>query len=229
MMAYCAFGENCSVYDPTVGLPGLATGPLCAGCRQRCASELSLLRYDYLDLSQLIPKNPQPSDIKIAHAKPESSPPIDMGVYTLREDIARALLVATWAVRLRREDSMAPGAVREGFGMQRSVEYLSCYLDDLAELPVVRAIWRASDDLPAELDGVGVLTYLSLLHRSARKACGLDKGHVRLPGDCGRCLASALRRSLDEPGKIWCGNCNLQLTGEDYLSLIRVTDLQVQR
>lgn len=205
---------------------------LCQGCLTRSRGELNLLRFDYVDLSQLIPKIPQPSDVKIAHAKPESSPPLDMGVFTLREDIAWALRTAVWAVKLawgQQHASPQLNRVRQGYAVDRCTSYLSENVEALAALPLTRAIWRVSDELPAELDGVGVLTYLGLLHRSARKACGLDKGILRLPGDCPRCLASALRRSLDEPGSIWCGNCSLSLTAEQYLSAIRVTEVQVQR
>lgn len=218
-MTFCVLGENCSVWDRHSELPGVSLyNPLCEGCRNRAASELNLLRYDYVDLSQLIPKRDAHSEAKIARPKPESSPPLDVAVLTLRSDIAwhcRVAEVRLRAFRNDRERFALP--VREGFGLEASVRYLQCRADELARMPGM-----ANVDDETGFSGVDYLVLFGDLHRRARKVCGLDPRTVTVPGWCPTCGVSSLRRHDDNPDKVWCGRCRLTLSKEDYYQAQRM-------
>jgi len=235
-MTFCILAEHCSVFDPTQLLPGLSyAARLCEGCRARAESELNLLRYDYVDLSQLVPAAQRHSEVRIARPKPSSRPPLNLGVFTLRGRIAWVVLLAEQALRAHRGDR--PGRnelpVREGFALDTAVRYLQPRVDELAALPGTEAFWDLAGEQSVVLDGAAVLRLVGLLHRSARKACGLDTQQISLPGDCPKCAASSLRRSPDDPGRIWCVHCRVTLTGAEYLQHVRliapVTEAKPQR
>jgi hypothetical protein len=176
---------------------------------------LNLLRYDYVDLSQLIAKRGGVSDAKIARPKPGSVPLIDVEVFTLRSDIAGVARHAELGLRRHLGGAAyAPENVREGYALSSSVAYLSPRVDDMARMPAILGLWAA--EVPSRLDGAGLLVLLGDLHRRARRVCGLEPKIIGLPGDCPRCAMTLLRRYDDDPGRIWCGFCNLQMTGHEY-------------
>lgn len=225
-MTFCVLGIQCSVFDPVEQLPGVAyAAPLCEGCRRRAESHLNLLRYDYVDLSQLVPRAERRAEVRIARPKPASSPPLNMGVFGLRARIAWVVLLAEQALREHVGELHAalPLPVREGYALDTAVRYLQPRVDQLAVLPATSAYWDVAGEQRVELDGAGVLAVFGVLHRSARKACGLDAAVITLPGDCPKCRASSLRRSADEPGKVWCVHCRVTLTGAEYLQHVRLT------
>lgn len=219
-MTFCVLGENCSVFDRLAKTSGLSRhNPLCEGCRNRAQRELNLLRYDYVDLSQLIGKSDGSSDVKISRPKPESSPAIDLAVFTLRSRIAVSCRQAEDALRVMHGFPPISLRMREGYRLADSVFFLSPRVDDLARMPLVLGEW--GDD-GAALDGPQVLLLFGFLHRRARRVCGLDPRVVGVPGHCPSCSATALRRHDDDPERVWCGFCQVRLSREDYFAAQRM-------
>jgi hypothetical protein len=181
---------------------------------------LNLLRYDYVDLSQLIPKPDGFSEVKVSRPKPKSVPPLDVSVFTLRgrlawvcqksEDHLRAFVGAQRRVVL---------PVREGFSLDSSIRYLQPRVDDLALLPAefgpIGEDWE-------QCSGVDLLLMVGELHRQARRVCGLDPRTISVPGDCPGCAVPSLRRHDDDPERIWCQRCHLQLSKVGYYSATRM-------
>jgi hypothetical protein len=225
-MTFCVLAENCSVYDRRNQIPGLSfRNPLCEGCRNRSRRELNLLRYDYVDLSQLIARADGHSEVKISRPKPESVPTIDIGVFTLRSAIADVCADAERELRRHLGMPHLSVKVREGYGLSDAVSFLHPRVDDLARMPPKGALWgfqgpqmADADPSPSYLDGAQVLALFSELHRRARRVCGLDPRTVRLPGECPSCSVPSLRRTDDEPDRVWCAACKLQFTHSDYIA-----------
>lgn len=218
-MTFCVLGEKCSVFDRVTSTPGLTrTGTLCEGCRNNAERDLNLLRYDYVDLSQHIPRTAAPSDVRISRAKPASSPTIDLAVFTLRSRISSTVRAVETAVRARFGLS-TPAAGREGFALDSAVRFLHPRVQDVARLSVSRGDF---DEDVVELDGPGMVVLLGVLHRRSRRVCGLDPRTVCPPGDCPSCSVPALRRYDDDPGWIWCANCGRSLDREGYSRVVRM-------
>ncbi len=223
-MTFCVLGANCSVYDPMQRLAGVTrASPICEGCTNRCEKQLHLLKYDYLDLSQLIPANPAPSEAKIARPKPASRPPMDMNIYVLRGQIAYTLFTAADALAQFLGDT-GPGwrDMREGYAVTVNVSYLHYRVPDLARMPRTERAWDLQTDVVNALSGPEVMVLFSLLHRRARKACGLDAKLITVPGYCPKCNVPSLRRADDNPGKISCAGCRHAMSEQDYLAAQRV-------
>lgn len=220
-MTFCVLGENCSVYDRRTETSGISfRNPLCEGCRNRSRRELHLLRYDYVDLSQLIAKRDGNSEAKIARPKPGSVPVIDVDVFTLRSEIAEVARNAEVALRAHLGNLHPPAPVREGYALSSSVAYLGPRVDDMARVPVFVALWASEGAY--EVDGAQVLVLLGALHRRARRVCGVDPKVIRVPGLCPSCSVPALRRHDDDPERYWCQGCNLQVSREEYLAAQRM-------
>lgn len=224
-MTFCTFGKMCVVYDRQSKIPGLSHGkPLCEGCTSNGKSTLNMLRYDYVDLSQLIPKADARNDTHIFRPKPESSPPMNMQVFGLRADISYTVALIAKHVR-RATGSPQPrwGApVREGYALDADVRFLGARLYELAALPATTAYWEPEQTVTVALDGLQLLLRLRDLHRRSRKVCGLDPRTVTMPGACPICDTSSLRRHDDDIEKIWCLHCKLQLTKIEYGRVVRL-------
>lgn len=220
-MTFCVLNQNCSVFDRRMETPGLShRNPLCEGCRNRSRRELNLLRYDYVDLSQLIARRDGVSEAKISRPKPGSVPPVDVEVFTLRSVIAAAARSAEDGLR-RHLGMVHPSAkVREGYGLSDAVAFLHPRVDDMATMPPFVGLWAS--EAPSLADGPQVLLLLGELHRRARKVCGVDPKVIRVPGVCPSCSVPALRRYEDDPGRVWCHFCNLQMSGREYLQAQRM-------
>lgn len=220
-MTFCVLGENCSVFDRHTRTSGISlSNPLCEGCRNRARRELDLLRFDYVDLSQLIAKTDGHSEAKISRPKPESSPTIDLGVFTLRSQIAELARAAEQAVRIRL--AMLHSAmrnVREGFALSSAVHFLYPRVDELAKTPTVPT--RFDDDCD-DLDGPQTLYLIGVLHRRARRVCGVDPRTVQVPGFCPSCSVPGLRRFNDDPERYWCAACHTQFGQQDYYAAQRM-------
>lgn len=223
-MTFCVLGENCTVFDRAEQLSGVTySKQLCDGCFMRAQSELNLLRYDYVDLSQLIPKKPMPVDSRICRPKPESSPPVAMSVFTLRGQVAYVLAMTEDALRRHLHDRYAVRAVpvREGFALDQSVRYLRPRVDELAGMPARSGHWMVEGPKVA-LSGVDLVILMGSLHRSARWMCGLDMKIRKAPGDCPSCQVPALKRLDDEPERVFCGHCRHSMSSMEYLALTRL-------
>lgn len=221
MSVFCVLAENCSVFDRHHKIPGLAHGfELCDGCFDEAFQMLAELRYDYVDLSQLIPRSASPTDAKICRPKPSSVPPVDLNAFTLRSDLAYALLLWERHVRDAEGDPQRDTRGREGFNVDVAVRHLSCRVNVLAGLGPVEDFHDGLDAEPYELDGAQGLLRLHALRRRARAFCGLAQRLVKLPGDCFACGAPALRR--EEGGeRVWCGHCRAAWTHGQYLARLR--------
>lgn len=224
MVTFCALGEHCSVYDSSAKLSGYChAAPICQGCKDRSEMELNQLRLDYVDLSQLVPRSQIHSDSQIHRPKPESSPPINVGVFTLRGEIAYVVRLGADALRRDLGSSVPRGLpVREGFGLDTDIRYLVPHVEDLAELGPITACWAMDDPTPIPLTGVQILALFSLLHRRARRVLGLASRVLTIPGSCPRCAVSALRRSDDDAEKVWCNNCQVRISRGDYLDHMKL-------
>lgn len=224
-MTFCVLDSNCSVFDAALKLPGHSDRTaICEGCHNRMHSELNLLRYDYVDLSQLVARADGHSDTKISRPKPESVPPIDMGIFTLRGQIAYTLMITDRSVREYLGERQQSGelTVREGFAVDRSIRYLQPRVYELGEMPATWHHWDMTGEHATELTGPQAMLLLSALHRKARRACGLEARSIAVPGYCGSCQAPALMRADDNPERIWCRQCRATVTSSEYLAQQRM-------
>lgn len=225
-MTFCAFDTRCVVYDRQSKIPGLSHGwTLCEGCRTNGESTLNLLRYDYVDLSQLVPKADGRNDeANIFRPKPESSPPVNDQVFNLRADIAYFVRLVTILTRKAIGSPLPrPGIpVREGYALDADVHWLGKHVDDLARVPATVAHYDTDTVAPAVLDGLGMLLRLRAMHRRARVVCGLDARTVTMPGFCPTCNTTSLRREAGDTDKIWCLHCKLQLSSAEYGQVVRL-------
>jgi ribosomal protein L37AE/L43A len=214
-MTFCLLGENCSVFDRQNECPGISLhNPLCDGCRNRAEAELNLLRYDYVDLSQMVPKTGGHSEVKISRPKPESSPPLDMSVITLRSQLAWVAVQAELHLRVRLGNVLSVSLpVREGFGLDSSVRYLRARVDDLALLPA--AAGPVGEDGVA-LSGLDLIVMVGRLHRRVRQVIGVDPRTITVPGDCPQCSTPTLRRHDDDTERVWCCRCRLSMSKAEY-------------
>jgi len=219
-MTFCALEKHCTVYDRVQNISGLSYGnPLCEGCRNRCVSDLNFLRYDFVDLSQILVPGDARSEAQIFRPKPESSPPIDMRAYGLREDIHSVLTATEDAVRqLRQERPRITAGVRQGYAVDQAVRYLCDRVQDIADTSYVWA--REINGEP--LHGADVLTEFGRLHGKARALLGLADLSVGLAGACPYCAVPALRRREPDDGKVWCGRCRKVMARSDYDDWLRM-------
>lgn len=224
-MSYCLLAENCSVYDKAHHIPGIAVGgPLCHGCKDLARADLNLLRYDYIDLSQLIPKADGRNDSRIFRPKPESSPPVNMSVLTLRGEIAFfvnrvGIAVRRWAGSPQRAVSLP---VREGYGLDHDVRYLMAHVDDLVSLPATDAYWSTEVGEPYPMTGPDIVLRVAELHRRSRRLCGVDPRTITVPGHCDDCNTPSLRRHDDDADRVWCLHCKKHLDQDGYLRVVRL-------
>lgn len=225
-MTFCVMDTDCAVYDHHTKMAGLAYhNPLCQGCRDQLRGDLNLLRYDYVDLTQLIPSADTRNEIgKIYRPKPESKPPINTAVYNLRAQIA--WFVAILAGEIRRHlgagDLRTDLPVREGYALDHNVRWLAERVDDIAAMPATDGYFDASMWEKVQLDGPAMVGQIRALHRSARRMCGTDPRCVTLPGFCPDCNTPSLRRYDDNVDKIWCVRCKLQMDAAEYGRTVRL-------
>lgn len=222
-MSFCSMAVACAVYDARLRVAGVCiSASICEGCRNRATSELRMLRIDYVDLSQEILKNPVKTDVRIFRPRPQSSPPLDMQVLTLRHDIANAAILADAALR-RRFGPPGPrwsGPVREGVALDHALRHLEANVERLAGLGAIHGCWDLSSGLSEALSGPQVLLRMGMLHRRARTVLGLAPVTITLPGECPSCRVPALRRHDDDPERIWCAACKAKLDRNRYISAI---------
>lgn len=215
-MTFCFLGENCAVYDRHSKLSGISRlSVICEGCTNRARSELNALRYDFVDLSQHFVPSDKRSDAHIFRPKPESSPPLDMQALALRDEVVSLLTCCEDAVRTLCGDRLRSSKVRDGYAVDQAVRYLEQRLDVMARVEVV-------DGLSPPLSGLECLGRLGALHRRARRCVGLLDPVVALPGQCPRCRVPALRRRQDEAGRVWCQQCHVVMSRDDYHAAMRL-------
>src|SRR5215469_15619780 len=145
-MTFCVMDVGCSVYDDHSKTPGLSyRNPLCQGCRDHVRSDLNLLRYDYIDLSQLLVPADARNEGKIFRPKPESKPNMNMAAFYLRGDIAWLLNVTYTVLHVHcgTRPTLAVTPVREGYALDHQIRWLRERVDDLADLPAKQAYWQA--------------------------------------------------------------------------------------
>src|SRR5215218_7105540 len=208
-MTFCILAEDCFVFDRLTSTSGSAyRNSLCEGCRNRAERELNLLRYDYVDLSQIIAKKDGHSETKISRPKPESSPTLDLEVVTLRSQIADVVHDAETAVRVHLHMAYVPLPAREGYLLAGGIAYLSPRVNDLARMPPSAGRWGVVDEV---LDGRQILVLIGALHRRAQRMCGITPRTLTVPGSCPRCRGPSLRRHDGDPEQIWCVTCNMRL------------------
>ena len=219
-MIFCLLDDNCCVWDRRRAIAGITRmSAICEGCRNRTRSELNLLRYDYVDLSQaIVPADTRNNEALIFRPKPESTPPLDVAAFTLRSTIAALLVAAEDAVRHLAGDRHRRSPVREGFAVDQAVRYLDSRVDTLA---VVEHVHRSAAP-EATLSGVETMMEFGALHRRARRAVGLLEPVVSLPGPCPECGASALRRRDDGTDRVWCQQCHTSMTISAYQAAMRM-------
>ncbi len=226
-MNFCVLGTDCTVYDRRHDLAAVTYGtPLCQGCRDALRGDLNGLRYDYIDLSQLlVPADGRNDAGKIFRPKPESKPNTNMAPWYLRDDIAWT--VAITAIVVRRHTEPRPLRlpvlpVREGYRLDVDLRYLAERTDDIAGLPAIEAHWNADTELPCDLDGPAIVDRLRRLHSRARKMCGTDPRVITVPGYCQPCNTPSLRRHDDNPEIIWCVHCNRKMDAAEYGRMVRL-------
>jgi hypothetical protein len=225
MSTFCIMDKRCVVYDKDLGTPGISYAhPACQGCSDDLRTLLNQLRYDAIDLGQLVPKPVTGGKgERIFRPAPESTPPINVLAYDLRAAIGYTVGLA--AVVLRHAEGLPQPPIRKplgyGYALDRDVKLLGVHVDELMRLPATQHYWDPAETVLSELDGVGVVLLLRRLHRVARRVCGLDPRTITVPGDCPHCEATAtLRRTDFEPQVIWCVRCKRRLDLEGYRKLM---------
>lgn len=222
-MSDCAFGVDCSVYDSVIKTPGIRyLSPICEGCRGRSVGLLRSLRLDYVGLSQALPRSDSRGQTKIFRPRPESSPPIDVAVFTLRHQIAHACRVAEAAVRdtFGGDGPRVGAGVREGFAMSEALVYLEARVEALAGLGVTEGCWDVDSGLTEALSGPQVLMWLARLHDRALLLLGLSARKITVPGYCGHCGHGALARRDDDESRVWCDVCKKSMDSHTYSQVI---------
>ncbi len=220
-MTFCHFADQCTVYDSTRKLSGM-TGRLsniCEGCRGRAEREIGLLKFDYVDLSQLIPTaGMRTNEAQIYRPKPQSSPPLNMNAYALRSEVAWLLLSMEHAVRQVMADTaaMVPSTAREGYRLDAAVRYLQVRVVDVARLPAMVQCWSSHDEQPSALGGLDLLLRVTRVHHAARTMLGLQPRRIKVPGQCPGCQLWTLTR-VEDSERVSCMACNLHLSTADYL------------
>jgi hypothetical protein len=212
----CAYAEQCPDVDRHSGLAPATQRNLCSRCEREASRDVQLLPFDYVDLSQFLPRRPVRPDTKTARPVPQSTPPIDLHIERLRSDIAWALQV--WELPVREAAELAPAiheAVREGHLVQKAVEIIAPRVDLLAGLPAVAGYARGLDAGPVEVTGLEGLDQLRALHRRARRMLGVGRLVMSLPGDCSECGAWALRRR-DGTDTVYCAQCRCRWSYTEY-------------
>lgn len=224
MSALCLLATQCVAFDRRTGVAAETIGrrSLCPDCERVCHSDVALLRYDYVDLSQLIARREGHGDAKIARPKPRSQPPIDLDVDALRTEIAQALW--TWEQPVRWAAGLPPRSTspaRDGWRVDNAVAVISPRVELLASLPEIGAYHDGRDAPMTWVDGLGGLTRLRELHRYARRHTGLIVANVGLPGECPKCAAHALyrRHGCDD---VTCGNCRSAWEYAEYSRYVRL-------
>lgn len=217
-MTFCFLCTNCVVYDKQTNTAGVAgANGICYGCEDAMRSDLTKLRLDYVDLSQIIAKQGVISDAQIHRPKPESSPPINMAAFTLRGQIAYFVRLVATVIRRREKGINRPlGPMREGFLLDHDIRYLVEHTHLIAAMPATEHYWDVDNFALTDMIGPEVVEELRRLHRRAREACGLEPPIINVPGDCPQCQTPGLRRSADDDDKLWCQHCKTKLSGEQY-------------
>lgn len=224
-MTFCLLGEACCVYDHSTQSPGITHGfPVCTGCHNRIRADLHRLRYDFIDLSQMIPKGDMRNDAHIFRPKPESSPPMNMAAYNLRAQIV--YFIGVCATVVRRHDRSSPrgraGAAREGFALDDDLRFLVARAGLLVALGPVEHYWRDDEFVLSTMDGPAIVAEVGSMHHRAKQLCGLEPRTLRVPGDCPHCLVASLRRLDDDTERIWCEHCSRAMTGDEYSAVMRM-------
>jgi hypothetical protein len=226
-MTFCIMDAQCTVYDRRQDLPGMTyTEALCQGCRDALRGDLNGLRYDYVDLTQLLPPADNRNDAgKIFSPKPESMAPVNLAAMHLRGDIAWLVGVVALVIRRQKQPQLRWGPVlpvREGFQLDQDVRYLSERTNDIASMKPLSAYWDAESDTAQELDGAALVLRLKGLHSRARRMCGTEPRTMTLPGFCATCNTVSLRRHDDNSDAIWCVHCKTRWTAADYGRMVRL-------
>lgn len=224
-MSFCAFGEKCLVFDSALNSPGVCySAAICEGCRNRCFGELNMLRLDYVDLTQRLPRRAVLPEVRIARSKPQSAMPMDLQVFTLRHWIAHAVVLADGALR----DTFGPpgprwaGPVREAVALDHALRHLQARLVDVAALGEVDGYWNPSAGVTQALSGPGMLLLFGDLHFRARRLLGIFPTTITVPGMCPQCGAAALQHFDDTPEKIHCRVCASGYSRQKYAEMVEL-------
>jgi hypothetical protein len=194
----------------------------CELCHTRFLGVLSALVFDYVDLSQIIARRQGHSDAKIARPKPESVPPIDLTVDTLRSDIAWGLRSCEFVLRdARRQRVVNLGPSREGHRVQRAARLVTAHLDEFAGLPLPAWFPLDGDDDGAAVLGADALLSLRRLHERARRLLGITDLVISLPGYCEVCRSATLRRR-NGSDTVHCGACLDAQTWPEYQARVKL-------
>jgi hypothetical protein len=200
--------------------------PICDWCADTAAADIAALPADYVDLKQDLERRSGISETKISRPNPTGVEPIDLFVDELCSDICWTLTV--WEIPVREAARLAPQAaqVRPGVAVAAAAALLSTHIRVLAALaPTVGYAdgLVAGPVLRCGRDGIDALR---ALHRRARAHLGITAQVFRLPGDCSRCNAWALRRK-DGGDDVWCDNCRRTWTYDDYCKYVNMTTAQL--
>jgi LSD1 subclass zinc finger protein len=202
-------GDRCKAFDRNAGVPAVsAPKNLCPSCESHYTRVMKMLVYDYLDLSRIIARSNTFSDDKIARPKPQSTPPIDLTIDTLRSQLVWT--VGIWETHVRAAAGLPWRSylgARDGFNVNTGCTILAPRVDLLAGLPPVLA-WHDGHGSPEpfEMPGTEGLLRLAEINRRSRYATGVTERTVRLPGDCPDCGAPTLMR-LAGADEVSCAVC----------------------
>lgn len=224
MSQLCALGENCDRFDRKTGVPGETFGyNLCNTCFAHSTADISALVYDYVDLSQIIARKDGHSEAKISRPKPASTPPIDLAVFTLRDDIEWVLLQAEYEVRHMEGGPQRDTAhARGGHNVSTSVPFLLDRLEKLAGLK------NPSRKNPAPPDtGPEIIHALRRFHMHARRILGRDELNIALPGACPQCHAPRLSRR-DGSETVTCAACGVAIPWTVYQKLVTLAITKIE-
>lgn len=219
MSQFCTLGAFCDSRDRKTGRPGESHGyNLCELCAEKALGDVAGLLYDFVDLSQVIARRDGRSDVKISRPKPESIPPIDLAVDTMRSDVEQALLRAEMMVRYADQLPARDGSnARAGYNVDQAVRIVLPRLELLAGLYL----------LQPPVTGPAVINELRSLHRRARTLLGRNELKVALPGACPKCKVVSSLSRRDGSDTVSCGSCEHRMTRDQYQQAVTLVVTEV--
>lgn len=199
MNSECAFGADCESNPHTAWIS--TGGKLCRECAANTCRDIGLLVYDYVDLSQRIPKNNRLPETRIARPKPGSTVPLDLRIITVRETIVDQLIHWEARVRLHLREPEPSRQARDGFLVQRAALTVGAHVRLIAGLP----------------DGLDGLRALRITHRRAVKIVARTVRTVPLPAECPDRTCRQRRLSTREGTQVvTCAGCGGRWSLDDY-------------
>jgi hypothetical protein len=200
--------------DPQHG-PAPSGAALCGPCLDRAERAIAALTWDYAALEALLPTPAVTLRTPISGRR-EAPCPVNLGVDALQRAIHAAL--TAWEPAVREAAGLPPeraAGVRPGWAVAAAVDVMAPRTALISTLAAQWGYFDSGEGEPSLRDGCDALRAFCRLHWRARALLGGGRLVHRLPGECSRCGAEALRRA-DGSETVHCAGCSRRWTWDDY-------------